>query len=251
LQSLRKTAIHYNSLSNYKELSQKYDYVVVASGKDFEAKELGVWDEQGRVSIIGAISLGSFEQDLNVIYFDTEYAGSGYARVSPFSSSEAIISLYVIGKEEFNLQQLNINKYFERFLEKEKLDKLEHIYRIIKPPFSTGRVSKFKIGNILLAGRAAGLTDRLLGTGGIEAIISGVSAARSIINGEDYDSMMKPLKDHIENLSEFRNKIEGFSNDDFDRLISFLSTPGIKQIAYHTNINFSDMAGRLLKLINK
>jgi digeranylgeranylglycerophospholipid reductase len=250
LQALRKTAVHYNSLSDYKELSQKYDYVVVASGRDFEAKELGVWQEQGRVSIMGAISLGSFEENLSVIYFDTDYAGSGYARISPFSSSEAIVSLYVIGKDEFNAQQLNINKYFERFLEKEKLDKLEHTYRIIKPPFSTGKVTKFKVGNILLTGRAAGLTDRFLGTGGIEAIISGILAARSIIEGGDYDSLVKPLQEHIENLSTFRNKIEHFSNDDFNRLISFLGTPGIKQMAYNTDINFGDMVGSIFKLFN-
>ena len=63
---LRKTAIHYNSLSNFKELSQKYDYVVVASGRDMEAKELGVWEDQGRVSIMGAIALGSFEQNTTI-----------------------------------------------------------------------------------------------------------------------------------------------------------------------------------------
>ena len=98
LRELRKTPIHYNSLSNFKELSQKYDYVVVASGRDMEAKELGVWEEQGRISIMGAIALGSFEQNTTHIYFDTEYAGSGYARVSPYSSTEAIIALYVIDK---------------------------------------------------------------------------------------------------------------------------------------------------------
>jgi digeranylgeranylglycerophospholipid reductase len=251
IQALRKTAVHYNSLSNYKELSQKYDYVVVASARDYEAKELGVWEEEGRVSMMGTISLGSFDENLNVVYFDTEYAGSGYARLSPFSSSEAILSVYVIGKEEFKTQQLNINKYFERFLKKEQLDKLEHTYRIIKPPFSTGKVNRFKVGNVLLAGRSAGLTDRFLGTGGIEAIISGVSAARSIIKSEDYDLMIKQLKDHIENLSDFINKTENFNNEDFDKLISFLGKPGIKQMAYNTNINFSDMAGHILKLFDK
>jgi digeranylgeranylglycerophospholipid reductase len=248
---LRKTPIHYNSLSNYKELSKKYDYVVVASGRDMEAKELGVWEEQGRISIMGAIALGSFEQNTTHIYFDTEYVGAGYARVSPYSSTEAIICVYVIDKGDFNTQQFNINKYFERFLEKEKLDKLELMYRFIKPPFSTGRVSKFKVGNVLLAGRSAGLTERLIGAGAVEAIISGILAARAIIQKKNYDKMVKPLQKHVENISAFRNKIEKFSNDDFDKMITLLGTPGIKQLIYNTKLNFVDMAGSVMKEFNK
>lgn len=244
---LRKTAIHYNTLTNYKELSQKYDYVVVATGRDMEAKELGVWEEQGRISMMGAITLGSFEQDTSLIYFDTEYAGTGFARISPYSSSEAILALYVIYKGDFNTLQLDINRYFEKFLEKEKLDKLEIMNRIMKPPFSTGKVNRFKIGNILLAGRAAGLTDRLIGTGGIEAIISGVLAARAMIRDEDYDKMLKPVQKHIENISSFRKQIDEFDNNDFDKLVSFLGTPGIKQMLYNTGIDFVDMVGSILK----
>lgn len=248
---LRKTTIHYNSLTNFKELAQKYDYVVVASGRDMEAKELGVWEEQGRTSIIGSVALGSFEQNTTHIFFDTEYAGSGYARISPFSSSEAIIALYVIDKGAFDAQQLDVNKYFERLLEKEKLDKFELIYRFIKPPFSTGRVSKFKIGNVLLVGRAAGLTERLLGSGAVEAIMSGVLAARAMIHGEDYDKTVKPLQQHVENISAFRNHIEKFSNDDFDKVINLLKTPGIKQLVYNTHIDFADMLGSILKQFKK
>ena len=61
---LRKTTIHYNALSTFKELSQKYDYGVVSSGKDMEAKELGVWKEQGRIFIMVAIALGSLNKKL-------------------------------------------------------------------------------------------------------------------------------------------------------------------------------------------
>lgn len=251
VREMRKTALHYNALTNYKELAEKYDFVVVTTGKDMEAKELGVWEEQGRISMIGAIAMGSFQFDTTTMYFDTEYAGSGYARLSPFSSSEAILSLYVIGKGDFNTQQLDINRLFEKFLEKEKLDKLELMYRFIKPPFSTGKVSRFRVGNILLAGRAAGLTDRLIGTGGVEAVISGVLAARAIVKGEDYDKLVRPLQEHIENLSAFRKIIDGFDNEDFDKLVSLLGKPGIKQMIYNTHIDLSDISGAILKELGK
>lgn len=246
LRQLRKTPVYYNSLSNYKELSEKYDFVVVASGKDFEAKELGVWEEQGRVSVMKAIGLGAFPHDTVCIYFDTEYAGTGYARVSPFSSEEAIVGLYIIDKGNFNEQQLDINRKFESFIEKEGLDKLEFMYRLIAPPFSTGRVSRFQTENILLTGRAAGLCDRLLGTGGLEGIISGVFAARAIASGDNYDELVKPLKDHVENISVFRNYLEKFDNKDFDKLISIIGTPVIKQLIYNTEIEFTDIVGRFL-----
>ncbi|WP_003541793.1 NAD(P)/FAD-dependent oxidoreductase [Desulfotomaculum nigrificans] len=55
----------------------------------------------------------------------------------------------------------------------------------------SGRVKKFKVGNVLLAGRAGGLTDRLMGSGSVEALISGIMAARSIINGENYNDLVK------------------------------------------------------------
>lgn len=248
LRGLRHTPINYNSLTGYKELSQNYDYVVVASGRDFEAKELGIWEEQGRVSIAAAIALGSFSHNTSSLYFNTDYAGVGYARVSPFSDTQAIISLYVIDKGDFHEQQLDVNRKFERFLEKEKLDKLELMYRFITPPYSTGRVSRFQIDNILLAGRAAGLTDRLLGTGGLESIISGVLAARAIILGEDYDKSIKPLKEHLENISALRNHLENFTNDKFDKLVTLIGTPGIKQLIYNTEINFTDMVGKILKI---
>lgn len=92
---------------------------------------------------------------------------------------------------------------------------------------------------------------RLLGAGGIEAVISGVLAARTIIRGEDYDKLLKPLQEHIENISVFRNYIENFSNDDFDRMLSWLGTPGIKQLIYNTRLNFPDIAGKILSKIKK
>lgn len=40
--SLERTPVHFNRPANYKELSKKYDYVVVVTGKETAAKELGV-----------------------------------------------------------------------------------------------------------------------------------------------------------------------------------------------------------------
>lgn len=243
LRKLKKgTAIHYNSLVDYKDLSSKYDYVVVATGRDNEARELNVWKDEGIMQIAGGIALGSFHDETGILYLNTEYAGTGYARITPFSPTEAIVGLYVDKHGKFDVERL-----FEKFLKYENLENLEFLYKFTVPPFTTGRVTKYKVGNVLLTGHAAGLTERFLGVGGPEAIISGVLAARAIIRNEDYDELMKPLENHVENISAFRKAIEKFENKDFDKLLALLGIPGAKEILYNTPINFAEAFGALLK----
>ena len=246
LRLVRKSPIFYNNPADYKRLSKEYDYVIIASGKDTEAAELGVWENKGQVTLIGGVALGKFNINANTIYFNTEYAGSGFGHVSPFSPTQAIVSLYIIGHEPYETE-----KRFSKFLKVEGLENLE-FFNTLKPPvFQTGKVTKFKVGNILLTGRAAGLTDRLIGLGGIYAIISGVLAARAIINNLDYDAMIKPIQEHLENISSFRNITENFSNEDHDKLLLAIKTPGIKQLIYNTNIDFIDFFGTILKKMKK
>lgn len=243
LRNLKKgTAIHYNSLVDYKMLSSNYDYVVIATGRDNEARELNVWEDEGIMRIAGGIALGDFHDETGMLYLNTEYAGSGYARITPFSPTEAIIGLYDDRHDEFDTDML-----FAKFLKYEKLDNLEFLYKFTVPPFTTGHVKKFRVGNILLVGRSAGLTERFLGVGAPEALMSGVLAARAMILNQDYDELIKPLQNHVENISAFRKAIENFENKDFDRLLSLLEIPGTKEIIYKTPINFADSFGALLK----
>lgn len=243
---LVKTPIHYNRTADYKELTKKYDWVVVATGNDAVARELNVWEDKGLIRVFGGVALGTFNEFASNIYFNTEYAGTGYARVTPFNSVQSIAAVYDIGHGEFEMEKL-----FSKFLEYEGLEHLEFLFKLTVPPYTTGTVSRFRVGNVLLAGRAAGLTERLLGVGGPEDIISGVLAARAIIKGLDYDALIKPLKDGLENISSYRDIINKFDNADFDKLLTVLDVPGIKQLTYNVPINFVEMAGSVLKRINK
>lgn len=110
---LKKTAVHYFRPADYKELSQKYDYVVVATGKDTAAKELGVWEEFGAVHIRGAIALGSFSPGDVTFYFNTDYANHGYGMLAPYTSNQAVVSLFVTGCDE-----LETDRLFENLLKK-------------------------------------------------------------------------------------------------------------------------------------
>ncbi|MDF2522463.1 MAG: Dehydrogenase (flavoprotein)-like protein [Clostridiales bacterium] len=246
LSKLKKgTALHYNSLVDYKDLSHIYDYVVIATGRDSEARELNLWEDEGIMRVVGGIAVGSFQDDTSVLYLNSDYAGTGYARITPFSPTEAIVGLYDDMHDEFDTDRL-----FAKFLQYEKLDKLEFLYKFTVPPFSTGRIKKFIEGNFLFVGRSAGLTERFLGVGGPEALMSGVLAARAMILNQDYEKLIEPLQKHVENISAFRKVIEKFENKDFDKLLSLLGTPGVKQTVYNTPLNFGDLLGRLIQLTN-
>lgn len=246
LLQINKTPIYYNYLGNYKELAKQYDHVVVATGRETEARDMGVWQDEDAVAIIGGTALGSFDINSSTIYFNTEYAGTGYGRVTPMNQQCAVVGLYIFGRPE--IQAL---KLFQKFIQMEGLDKLEYLYKYIPPVFITGKVTEFQKDNVILTGVAAGLVDRVLGVGAVEAMVSGTLAARAIAWKKDYTSMVKPLQTHIESISAFRKSLNKFDNDDFDKAISVLGTPGIKQAVYNTSVNFVGMAGSILKRLNK
>lgn len=241
---LEHTPVFFNTNVDYKDLADKYDSVVIAAGNDSAARELGLWEDKGIIHIIGGIALGSFQPDSSSVYFNTEYAGTGYGRVAPFNKTQAIVDLFAIGRSQQELPEL-----YNMFLSYEGLEHLELLYRVTPPPFTAGKVNKFISGNIYLAGRSAGLTERLLGVGGIGAIISGIYAARAITQGLDYEAHMKRLASWSENISVFRDIVNRFDNDDFDRLLAAVDKPGIKQLIYNTHIDFVENLGRLIRVV--
>ena len=245
LLQINKTPIYYNALVNYKELAQKYDYVIVATGRETEAKEMGLWEDQGAITIIGSVVIGSFDLYTSKVYFNTEYAGTGFARLTPYNQNSALLGLYIIGKPAFQALEL-----FEKFKQMENLTAMDDVFMYLPPIFTNGKVKKFQKDNILLVGRSAGLVDRLIGVGSVEALISGTLAARAIATNEDYNKMVKPLQSHIESFSAFRKEMDKFNNDDFDKMVSTLGVSGIKHFVYNTKANIADIAGNILNSLN-
>ena len=246
LRQINKTPLFYNYLGDYNALAKEYEYVVVATGRETEARDMGLWQDEGPIIIVGSVVIGNFDINSSVIYFNTEYAGTGYGRLTPFNQQCATVELYIIGKLEMEAQEL-----FQKFIQTEKLDTLDYVYKYIPPSFTTGKVTKFQKDNVLLAGRAAGLTDRVLGVGAVEAMVSGTMAARAIAKKEDYSASVKPLQSHIESISAFRKNINGFTNADFDKVVTILGTPVIKQAVYNTRVDLVGRAGSILKMLNK
>ncbi|WP_273483233.1 FAD-dependent oxidoreductase [Desulforamulus ruminis] len=241
---LKTTAIHLNRPADYRELSKKYDYVVVATGNEAVAKNLGVWQEYGTVYIHSGLAAGEFDIRTQSVYFNTAYAKQGYGRLTPISNYQAVVDLYGIGMDPWEM-----DKKFQQFLETEGLSDLQMTFRMILPPFSTGKIKKFQVDNIFLVGRAAGLTERLTGTGCVAALSSGFLAAEAMIKEKSYADLVKPLQEHIENISSFRKIYEKLNNEGLDKMVKLSSNPLIKFPLYNSPVSFMDILGSALKRV--
>lgn len=147
--------------------------------------------------VVGTVKGITFKTDLEdtaAVLFDNEAAFKGYAYLL-VTNGYGCMSTVLLD----NLK--TVNSCFERTKEI-----FSDIYEFnIEEPKKCGGVGcftikkRFKEGNTLFVGEAAGLQDLFLGFGMKYAITSGFLAARSIINGEDYDEVIK---------SSFKNKLK-------------------------------------------
>jgi len=225
-----KTPVQYNTRADYADLASKYDYVVVATGTYDITKILGCWEDIFKTWLLGATVLGSFNPNVLKMWLNTEYAGSGYAYLTPFNQKSASLILVVS-----NANRKNIVDYWKKFWQIENftyeissLWDLEHV---------SGFVYPHQVGNILFVGTAGGFMEPLLGFAFFDAIRSGVFAARSIVEGRNYEELLAHLKENIRVSIKLRKVLNRCTNKEYDHLVSFLTTPGIKQFIYNTNLD--------------
>jgi len=107
------------------------------------------------------------------------------------------------------------------------------------------------VNNVYFAGNTAGLTDDLLGVGSINAIESGILAARAIALGQDYATLIKPIAKDVKKLHEFRITMNRFNNEAYDKFISFIKNPCIQQFAYHNRFFRLHDVSPFIKLYNQ
>jgi flavin-dependent dehydrogenase len=85
----------------------------------------------------------------------------------------------------------------------------------------------------------------------MNAITTGVMAGRAIVYGKDYEKLIKNLVKNNLYMYEFRKAFNRLNNKDYDRLITTIGLPGIKQLFYDTSFNVGKYGGEILKIINK
>ncbi|MDE4542715.1 NAD(P)/FAD-dependent oxidoreductase [Thermoanaerobacterium sp. R66] len=237
-----KSKVNFNADPDYKELSREFDFVVVATGNSGILEKLTEWRTTVTTWIKGATILGNFEPHTAEMWFNTDYARSGYGYIMPFDKTKASLVLITTYAQHGELDSL-----WQLFLKTERFSyEMVETYEL---ELNTGIAKEHKIDNVYFVGNAAGFLDPLLGLGAFHALESGIYAARSIATGEDYEKMVKTITDKVQMLSDYRDKLDKFSNSDYDRMVKILGMPLVRHIVYNTNIDVIKYGHTMLKFI--
>lgn len=112
-------------------------------------------------------------------------------------------------------------KKFESIL-KTKIEKIEERFSSV---VNFGFLKKAKVKGQYFVGEAAGFQDQLAAFGMVYAFKSGYYAAKSIIEGSDYDRLWK--EDFLKQLrisSKNRDIYNRLANDDFERFVAIMKS---------------------------
>ncbi|HYF82446.1 MAG TPA: NAD(P)/FAD-dependent oxidoreductase [Clostridia bacterium] len=241
---LQKTEIQFNMDVDYKVISKEFDYVVLADGKPDMSEKLGCWTDWVRGIIKGAVLEGNFDPQELIMWLNKTYCKAGYAYLTPFSDRRASISLYV---PDISIDE--IDYYWDLFL-KDLHFKYE-IVETFKVRHGSGHVYPHKVDNILLAGSVGGAIDPFLGFGIVKSITMGGLAAKSIIEGSDYEKLVKNIYKQSLRLYEIRESFNMASNENYDTMVKLIGIPGVKPMLYDVPINVLKLGNVGLKLKRK
>ena len=235
--------IQFNSYVDIDEVRYNFDYIIAATGEESIPKRLDIWTPVFNAHIRVATVLGNFKIDSAKMWVNTRYSKNCYCYLTPNSSKDARILMVVNG-----ITHNELDFYWKEFLCKEKITYV--ITETKDTEYTLGTVTSAAVGNVYLAGHAAGVIDDFLGFGSINAIESGLLAAHAIVHRLDYNRLIKPLLDNVKRIHEFRETINSFENRDYDILLTLLGFPVIKQFIY--NNPFFKAAGLypLIKSVN-
>lgn len=236
-----KTPVRFNFRADYSLLAREYDFVIIATGNPSITKVLGCWEDVLKSWVMGATVLGSFDPSAMKMWLNTEYAGSGYGYLTPLNHKSASLILAVSGAN-----RENIGDYWKKLWYEEKFTyKVASLWDL---DHTSGFVYPHQVDNILFVGSAGGFLEPFLGFALYESIKSGVLAARSMVEGINYEEYLEQLKENNRNSVTLRRALNRYTNKDFNRLVAFLTTPGIRRLIYNTNLDTIKYTVPLLSL---
>jgi len=241
---LKNTEVRFNENVYYDELKEKYDYVIIATGEPSLTDEMGCWQQWFQGYVRSATVLGDFDPNTQIMWINKEYCKTGYAFLAPYDCKRASISLVVSDTNE-----KEVDHYWEEFLYTENIKytiveefKLQHI---------AGYAFTHKVDNLYFVGNAGGALDSFLGFGQFNSVEMGVMAARSIVNGDDYDELIKDIVERNKQFYQFRKAFEKLTNDNYDTIVTSIGLPNVKQAVYKSSLNLAKYGAAFLKSTSK
>lgn len=226
LASLLEVPVQYDSIINFNDIKDNYDYLVIASADSTIPKKLKVWSSSLNAYVRIATVLGSFNPNSAKIWFNTAYARNCFAYLGPLNNREARLTLIVN-----DISGPDLDFYWRKFINKENIN-----YTVVQTrdmEHTVGNVERVNIENIYLTGNTGGFIDDFMGLGIFKSMESGILAAKAIAEGSDYNKLVKPLQDNTRKIHEYRKAVNTFDNQSFDNIVNLLCKPGLKQFIYN------------------
>jgi flavin-dependent dehydrogenase len=94
--------------------------------------------------------------------------------------------------------------------------------------FQTGSVIKHQVDNTLLVGNAGGFGDMQFGQGVMMSALSGVEAARAIVQQDNYEQRIRYLVQTKGKLNDWQQRLNHLDNRGLDLLLRIVKIPGIR-----------------------
>lgn len=230
LASLLAYPIEFETHVKHEDILKKYDYLIVADGHGQWGRKLKIWQSTLRAWVRGATILGRFNPREMRVWFNNDYANSGYAYLVPMGHERASLVLIVTYTTHEEL-----NQKWQCFLSTEKLN--PEIIEEWDFEFKTGITYPHRVGNTFFVGASGGFIGSWLCLGLFPSLISGLEAAKSIARGTNYENEMKNYSHIMEQQFRLRQLWDKFDNKILDRAISFVDTFPVKYALFNSNID--------------
>lgn len=230
-------------------LKKEFDYVVISTGDYKFAEDMRVWNSTFTAHSRIAFAAGHFKTESVRMWLNTKYAGNTFGYIIPQDFKRACIML-IVNDIKYN----ELNRYWNEFMENDYMKANRNQYTILEA-FDRRHVMGYayppRIDNVYFTGDLAGMADDFIGFGTINAIESGIMAARSIISGKDYEALIRPAFKRVRKIHEMRLAINTMGNDDFDKLLSIIGLPVVKQLIYNNPLAKACQGSALARLYRK
>ncbi|SHK37547.1 FAD-dependent oxidoreductase [Desulforamulus aeronauticus] len=246
LKHIKNSKMLYEQRESLENLRQRYDYVIVASGsrsEDYVAdKYLKGWHQYLVAYSRVAKIYGKFEPNTAIVWGDKEILKDGYAFLAPFSRQ--IASLYVTVPHVSSWAELD--QIWKAFFKKEGILEKYTLLGTFERTHVSAYSSSVTWENCLFAGDQGCFLDPFLGLGAATAIVSGVMAARAIIENSSYDKLVQEHKKVISVMSKVRNFYDSIDDKTFDFIVTSEDNAVIKKLIYGTTIDWLKYGSKAL-----